>query len=29
MAPETREKGYRSWKKAGERTFNWVDELES
>jgi len=26
MAPETREKGYRDWKKAVERTLNWIDE---
>lgn len=29
MAPETRDKGYQNWKKAVERTFNWVDEPES
>jgi glycerol kinase len=26
MAPEIRETGYRGWKKAVERTLNWVDE---
>ena len=26
MAPEIREKGYRGWKKAVERTLNWADE---
>jgi glycerol kinase len=26
MAPELREKGYREWKKAVDRTLNWVDE---
>jgi glycerol kinase len=26
MTPEIREKGYRSWKKAVERTLDWVDE---
>jgi glycerol kinase len=26
MASESREKGYRNWKKAVERTLNWVDE---
>lgn len=29
MAPEIREKGYRGWKKAVDRTLNWVDEPES
>jgi len=29
MTPEIRENGYRDWKKAVERTFNWVDEPES
>jgi len=29
MAPEIRAKGYRDWKKAVERTFNWVDEPEA
>jgi glycerol kinase len=26
MAPKLREKGYRDWKKAVERTLNWIDE---
>jgi glycerol kinase len=29
MTPELREKGYQEWKKAVERTFNWVDEPTS
>jgi glycerol kinase len=28
MSPEIREKGYRGWKKAVDRTLNWVDDPE-
>jgi glycerol kinase len=28
MAPEIREKGYRQWKKAVEKTLNWLDDPE-